>query len=391
MKSLKLANLIGELKGEPSLEGKFYTKIKNLLDEEQYTEVLKQYASESAVLLGVAEKDLESVYNLLIALTKDAPADILPTLVKNIVTPIVESSTEQTQLKLKVLGNLYNYLEASSLSRYDVYVAILNVAANGDEMDIILPTLPMLDTWIKQWGLGLNQTRQLFLLVSEKLGAAGSFERESYEYLLKYLSTYDNADAAALKTARPHALRAVKEAIRIPEVLNFEDVFKLQSIQSLKSEKLYQLLQIFLEDDLAKYRDFEKKNSALLSKEGLSSEGNVRKMRLLSLASLAANNVQGEVAYDTIAKALEISEDEVEMWVIDVIRAGLIDAKMNQLRKTVVVSRSTHRVFGEQQWTQLSEKITAWQSNLKDVLQVIANAKLLGGVENITLETNVGQ
>jgi translation initiation factor 3 subunit M len=37
----------------------------------------------------------------------------------------------------------------------------------------------------------------------------------------------------------------------------------------------------------------------------------------LTLASLASENLSREISYETIAKALEIEESEVEMWTID--------------------------------------------------------------------------
>lgn len=43
----------------------------------------------------------------------------------------------------------------------------------------------------------------------------------------------------------------------------------------------------------------------------------MKKMRVLSLATLASNNIQGDVPYYLIAKTLEIDEDDVEMWIID--------------------------------------------------------------------------
>ena len=58
-------------------------------------------------------------------------------------------------------------------------------------------------------------------------------------------------------------------------------------------------------------------------------------MKLLSLATLAANN--SEISYSSIAKALQINEDEVESCVIASISEGVLEAKMDQLKRTVRV------------------------------------------------------
>ncbi|KAI9197321.1 uncharacterized protein BJ171DRAFT_520797 [Polychytrium aggregatum] len=285
------------------------------------------------------------------------------------------------------LSNLFNTVSTSSTVRYDTYVAIIKVASKNGEVEAVIPQLHLVDAWLAEWGVSLNQTRALYLLISEKL--SDSHPQQSYEQLLKYLATFDNADAAGLKTSKEHAIKAVKKAISIPEVLNFEDLAKLEAIKALKTEKIFTLVNIFLSDNLAAYQDFVKKNPDFCKKEGLNHEDNLHKIRLLSLASLAASHVENEVAYSTIAKALAIEDDEVEFWVIDVIRAGLVDAKMNQLKKTVVVSRSTHRVFGKEQWKFLGERLNGWRANLKEVLQVIANAKLIAEAQTLEAEPTV--
>lgn len=123
---------------------------------------------------------------------------------------------------------------------------------------------------------------------------------------------------------------------------------------------------------------------------------------MLSLAGLAAGKEGKEIEYRTIVKALEIQESEVEVWIIDgglswgwhlrldfplnrfalhpAIRAGLLDARMNQVTKTVAIRRATVRSFTAEHWKQLASKLEGWKQGLGEILQVLGNAKLL--VEN---------
>ncbi len=65
-------------------------------------------------------------------------------------------------------------------------------------------------------------------------------------------------------------------------------------------------------------------------------EENVRKMRLLTLASLMSG--KSSIAYAPIAKALEVAEPEgVESWVVEGIQSGLIEGKMDPLARTVTI------------------------------------------------------
>lgn len=43
-------------------------------------------------------------------------------------------------------------------------------------------------------------------------------------------------------------------------------------------------------------------------------------------------------------------DDEVENWVLQAIQTGLMEAKMDQMQRVVVISRCTNRVFGPAQW-----------------------------------------
>ncbi len=74
---------------------------------------------------------------------------------------------------------------------------------------------------------------------------------------------------------------------------------------------------------------------SFFSPSGLSYEECYKKIRLLSLTTLAAEN--REIPYDLIAKMLQIKPEEVESWVVSAIAAELIDARMDQLRRIVVI------------------------------------------------------
>ena len=52
-----------------------------------------------------------------------------------------------------------------------------------------------------------------------------------------------------------------------------------------------------------------------------------------------------------VADTLHVSgDDEVEDWVLRAIQAGLMEAKMDQMQRVVVIRRCTNRVFGPAQW-----------------------------------------
>ena len=113
-------------------------------------------------------------------------------------------------------------------------------------------------------------------------------------------------------------------------------------------------------------------------------------MRLLTFTSLAAATPSRELEYARIAKALQVPQEEVEMWAIDVIRAGLLEGKLSQQRGMFLVHKVTYRVFGQKQYRELATRVDHWRTTLQGVLGVLrqeqVNAKTQKDRETQDLE-----
>lgn len=55
--------------------------------------------------------------------------------------------------------------------------------------------------------------------------------------------------------------------------------------------------------------------------------------QLLSICDFAAS--KSSASYADVAAHLNISEDEVEMWIVEAISSGIVEANMNQMAGTV--------------------------------------------------------
>jgi len=100
----------------------------------------------------------------------------------------------------------------------------------------------------------------------------------------------------------------------------------------------------------------------------------------LSLVSLASEHE--EIPYSAIASTLSINEDEVEQWVIKAVSSGLMEAKMDQLRKVVLVERCAVRQFGMKEWSALKVRLDTWKVNVKGVLDALEKSGAVGVVES---------
>ncbi|KAF9435344.1 hypothetical protein BGZ76_006476 [Entomortierella beljakovae] len=367
----ELASYISSLRGDE--QDSLAKEIAPLLQDNKISEAIKILLRDDKALLEAPEKEFESALNLLVAISlNDSDKAVLGQVLKI----VVGEPNQKTPLKFKVLSNIFNTLPVNSSTRLDVFVAIVDLAVASDDMDLVLPQLQYLPAWISEWGVDIDAERKLLLTVSDRLKETGN-RYQSLEYLIKYLTSFNGSSDLAGQKA--HATRAITEAIALPEVLNFENLLKADAVRELKNENVYELFSVFMDGNVQDYRGLIAKNGSLVKDLGLDGEETLRKIRILSLASLGSENLTRDLSYQDIAKALEVEESEVELWVIDVIRAGLVEAKLNQVSKVVVINRSIYRTFGNAQWQQLSQRLSGWKQSLAEILQVIANAKLTTG------------
>lgn len=65
----------------------------------------------------------------------------------------------------------------------------------------------------------------------------------------------------------------------------------------------------------------------------------------------------------------------MELWVIDVIRAGLVEGKLSQLNQTFLIHRAECRNFGEKEWKEVGARLGVWKESLKGILGVVKQAR----------------
>ena len=241
----------------------------------------------------------------------------------------------------------------------------------SSSFDALRSQLKNLDSWVVQWESDEEDQRKLFLSIADVAEQAGEDE-QAYHYLLRALRTIPTEEVGG-DEARALSIRALKSALSHPAHFDFQDLTALDSIQALRKSDpvFFELLEIFNAELLDEYDEFKGEHEGWLEEKGLNDSILCRKMRLLSLASLAASTQSRSLPYQQISRALQLPSEDVEMWVIDVIRAGLVEGKLSQLNQTFLIHRSTYRVFGEKQWTEVQGRLDTWRSSLEGVLAVV--------------------
>ncbi len=129
------------------------------------------------------------------------------------------------------------------------------------------------------------------------------------------------------------------------------------------------------------YLAFHKDAADVLAAHKLSHDDCMAKMRLMSLAALGTESASGNLPYALIRETLQVPTEEVERWIVKAIGAKVLEAKMDQVREVVLITRCLHRVFSTQQWVDLRAKLRAWRDNVASVSAQSATraAELLPG------------
>ncbi|PWY67690.1 hypothetical protein BO83DRAFT_365537 [Aspergillus eucalypticola CBS 122712] len=353
-------------------------------DRKQRDEVLKKLVSAAVVLNSAPEKEIISAYNLLVHLVHQAsdPDMFLSRICTYLAKPISSSPQFGPSLAISILSTIFNTLAPSDSSRYHVLlatVAVIRQSSSSIAFDALKSQLvAQLPSWLAAWELDADEAQRLHLAIADAAQASGDPEL-AQTHVVQALQTIPAANASAPE-ARDLAVRALTSALTHPAVFDFTPLTASDAVQALRSSDstLFELLEIFTADTLDAYEAFISATPLASISGGVLAEAGEalqNKMRLLTLASLAASTPSRSLPYATIATALRVEPTDVEKWVIDTIRAGLVEGKLSQLRSEFLVHRATYRVFGEKQWAEVQGRLMVWRRSLENVLGVVRSER----------------
>uniref|UniRef100_A0A4W3KD93 Eukaryotic translation initiation factor 3, subunit M n=1 Tax=Callorhinchus milii TaxID=7868 RepID=A0A4W3KD93_CALMI len=213
----------------------------------------------------------------------------------------------------------------------------------------------------EHWNLTIEKKHHLLRLLYEALVDCKKSESAA-KIMVELLGSYTEDNASQ---ARVDAHRCIVTALKDQNTFLFDHLLTLKPVRFLEGELIHDLLTIFVSGKLSAYVKFYQNNKDFIDSLGLSHEQNMEKMRLLTLMGMAVESK--EVSFDTLQQELQLVEEDVEAFVIDAVRTKMVYCKIDQTQRKVVVSHSTHRTFGKQQWQQLYDSLNSWKQNLTQV------------------------
>jgi len=329
-------------------------------------------------------REIEGFYNLIFAHFLSL-YDVESTEARSILDPLlktISSSSMESTVKYRVLSNLFNSTPRKSSIRLSIYTVLLTLAETSDELEVLALTPEDVDKWLDEWP-NSNDEKSAFLKHLETAYLKADEAATAYKFTLTYARLVDPTSSHA----QAAAVHVIASALQLPSLFDFDPLLKLELVSNIQKHPIYALLQIFLQNGLAEYQSWVSQNGAVISEHSLNTTELERKIRLLSMASLAFENVGKDLPYTTIASSLQIDDDAVERWSIDAIRAGLVGGRLSQTQRTFHISRATPRNFGSAQWGVLEQRLLAWQTGLAGVMDVLIAAQKAGGRPAAVVDT----
>ncbi|GFS32887.1 eukaryotic translation initiation factor 3 subunit M [Nephila pilipes] len=305
-----------------------------------------------------AECTLNSIVSLLIMVPQSESEPL--------VNLFCEKLTRAPSLKMgcvsfKVLQNLFAGIGEHSSLCYDVYFNLVRVAGQTDNINSVFKDINKMKSWLAEMKVGTEKTQKLLRLLHEVLVESKQSEMAA-KVMIELLGTYTEDNASQ---ARDDAHKCIVTSLGDPNTFLMDHLLVLKPVRFLEGELIHDLLTIFVSEKLSSYLAFYTANKDFVNSLGLSHEQNLQKMRLLTFMQMS--ETQKEIPFSVIENELQLKSEEVESFVIDVLRTKLARAKIDELQQRVLVSSTMHRTFGKPQWQQLREILTRWQNDLSQV------------------------
>mmetsp|Transcript_18011 Transcript_18011/g.50801 ORF Transcript_18011/g.50801 Transcript_18011/m.50801 type:complete len:401 (+) Transcript_18011:76-1278(+) len=369
-RAAKLGSVVSGLYDQESDGGKVKS-LSEAVGQENILQLAQLVTDDLNTILSKApsSSDAEGIFNLLQSFVRNLDNGNTEKLVRKAMDTLTEDTKDNPLLRLKLMTSMFNtYGENATLS-FLIFLGILTYATAARYAGTVVAELSKIDTWGGKWALAAEQERArgIYLAAHKLLETLHGQQTKSLAYLMKYLRTFDDAKGNDLAVCKEEAVAAACKALVLPSVYEIDTYLSVSAIAQLKEDpkyaSLHDLLHIFAEGNMANFKTFEEKNGDYVTKTfNLNMENLARRLRILCLASLGANNTT--VSFRQISVELGVSTDDIVFWVFEAISAGAMEARIDEQLELIYVTWSKRRRFGAEDWKVLQANLHHYQKNL---------------------------
>ncbi|ODV89690.1 hypothetical protein CANCADRAFT_141965 [Tortispora caseinolytica NRRL Y-17796] len=350
--------------------------------EQSVFEGAKELAAHADKFLKLKpDSEFESAFNFLILtvfqqISTDSSLvldELLPNLLSILSKP-PPGSTVSVPAVLSVLSKMFNLLfselnalsgEASDKTKLliqQVFFTIATMAVEKGHYDALAMQLGQVDVWVKVWNV--TDETAFYMKLADIIASADL--NAAYKLNLKVAS--QSTDAAAV---------ALRRGIQLPSQFDYDDLLALDTTQQVLnsgSAPEAAVLKMFL--DAPEGKSAQDSIRSLAKEAKLPEDLLVRKLQLFVLANIASQHFakNENVPYAVLAQALDVSEDEVEVYVIDAIRRDLVNGRLSQATSSFKVYRPSLHQFRQEHWQEVASKLDDWSVSLRNILSVLSQS-----------------
>lgn len=360
---------------EKDAQEKFFQDAEKLAQDGKFADVLSSVVPQiNAVIAEAPEADAEPALLATLSLLKKLPAEALQSFVSQLISVLSSDTENKTQFRLKLLNHAYNILSTSPAARFELFKAILKYALASHNESTVAKSYSDVEALSKSWNVGLEQLREVYKLLRDVAKSRKQL-KQAHDCNVKYFELFKVESDAALASTADDALRGIVDAVNLPGLYSFDSLLELLPVKRLEQANpgAWRLVNVFVGGTLDEFRALPPADIDQFKAAGLDEEAAVSKLRLLTIATVCSQSNQ--VPYGSIAKALQVDESEVESYVVSAISEDIIDARLDQLRRAVLVTRTVQRQFTKAQWAQLADTLQTWKTNVRSILASIETVK----------------
>lgn len=330
-------------------------------NEDTFLELLPQLIVHYPLLFTrvQADSEVESAFFSLISMIQLlSQVDQIEQTSKDLSNAIISDTSPRTTLKSKLLGHQFNCYQPNLASTYTLLINVLKLIKETGTMRYVNLDINQISEWLEKWKCDVQEQRDVFRLLHEAFSAIHQGEK-AIAALVRLLKLYAENEGV---DAKSDAHICVISHIAHPKIFVMDHLLDLHPIRALDGQLSHELLQIFVNGDLNEYIEFYNNNTDFVEKLAVTHDENLRKMRLLTLSSMAQDCT--EIEFAQLTAKLNLAHSDVEPFIIEAIASGLIKGKINEPEEKVLISSTINRTFKEQQWNLIKTKLELWQKNL---------------------------
>lgn len=346
---------------EENAESGLSTDLKNIIEASKFCWNLNNDA------------EVEMVFNGIISLLLVVPVQEAESVVLLFCEKVgkLPEGDSRAALRIRMLCNLFYGLEESASLRYVVLCSMVRLAGQNNLLNMVPIDLDKIKKWIALWKISAAKIQVLYRALHDALIAC-NMRDVATKVMIELLGTYTEENASQ---ARDDAHKCIVTCLGDPNTFLMDHLLSLKPVKFLEGELIHDLLTIFVSGKLSQYMQFYKNNTDFITSLGPSHAENMRKMRLLTFMQMCENHK--EMDFALIQEELMLEKDQVEEFVIDVLKTKTVRARVDQIQEKVIVSSTTFRTFNKHHWQIIKQHLVSWQENLANLDTNFKNVQMI--------------